>query len=236
MRLAVAGLSVEINEPRFGLFASRAEPYICPGRGEPDVTLALKDSYLEHRAKDNPGLSPAEWEYMLTGEAFYNELLLHGGFMLHASAVEYEGEAYLFSAPSGTGKSTHTHLWLEYFNGKAKIINDDKPAIIRDGGGFSACGTPWSGKTAESENTRCPLRGIAFIERAKENSAERISVPRALHMLLDQTVRPTDRARMANLLDLLDGLLECVPVYILRCNMTEDAVRTAYGAMSSTGY
>ena len=82
---------------------------------------------------------------MWVGEAFYARLLQYDGMLLHASCVEKDGKAYLFSAKSGTGKSTHTHLWLRAFP-DSRIINDDKPAVRRMDGTFYACGTPFSGK------------------------------------------------------------------------------------------
>ena len=86
-------------------------------------------------------------EYTWFGYRFYCELIHHSGFFLHASAVSLDNRAYLFSADSGTGKSTHTGLWLEYFGkGRAFLINDDKPALRKGDSGYLACGTPFSGK------------------------------------------------------------------------------------------
>ena len=74
--------------------------------------------------------------------------------LLHSSAVVVDGYAYLFSADSGTGKSTHTGLWKQHFGDRAYIINDDKPAIRKVDGEWYVFGTPWSGKTDTSVNPR----------------------------------------------------------------------------------
>ena len=71
---------------------------------------------------------------------------------------------------SGTGKSTHTALWLKNFAPRASIINDDKPAIRIQKDGIFVYGTPWSGKTDQNKNVKVPLQGIAFLERGEENS------------------------------------------------------------------
>ena len=132
-------------------------------RGRPDITLdGTKEDYEKLR-KQYPHLSIEECEYSCAGAEFYMKLLKHQGFMIHASAVEKEGKAYLFSAPSGTGKSTHAQLWRQTFKGEPiRIINDDKPAVCLQNGVFYACGTPFSGKTDKNENRKAPIQGLCI--------------------------------------------------------------------------
>ncbi len=229
MLLSVAGLIVDVN-PVHELFASRAAAYECEG-GTPDVTISLSESFLCEKQAKLPHLSAAECEYIYTGDMFYRALISRDGLMLHASAVALDGEAYLFSAPSGTGKSTHTHLWLEVFGERALIINDDKPALRFIDGQYYAYGTPWSGKTDENENMRVPLKGVAYIVRSPDNHIEKLPSVKALKLILDQTIRPSDRQRMEQLLSNLDKLLTTISVYELRCNISHEAVMTAYEAM-----
>ncbi len=230
MLLSVAGLKVDI-EPVYELLASRAAAYTIAD-STPDVTIRLSDAFLREKQVLLPHLSAAECEYIYTGDLFYRELILRDGFLLHASAVALDGNAYLFSAPSGTGKSTHTHLWLREFGERALIINDDKPAIRLIGERFYACGTPWSGKTDESQNVRFPLTAIAYIVRSPDNSIDKLSTVKALKYILDQTLRPSGRAQMERLLKNLDKLLSSIGVYELRCDISHDAVMTAYKQMS----
>ncbi len=97
-------------EPLYGLLRRRMETYRSDTEGQPDITLdGTKEDYEKLR-KQYPHLSIEECEYSCAGAEFYMKLLKHQGFMIHASAVEKEGKAYLFSAPSGTGKSTHAGL------------------------------------------------------------------------------------------------------------------------------
>ncbi|NLA77528.1 MAG: hypothetical protein GX851_06860 [Clostridiales bacterium] len=234
MILNIAGLNVKIT-PRYELLASRiTDEYTAPDSANPDFSINIIPGYLEQKQKENPHLTLADCEYIWSGEAVFASMLDFGGFMLHASAVALDGEsAYLFSARSGTGKSTHTHLWLDYFGSdRAKIINDDKPILRLIDGKFYAFGSPWSGKTDENMNAKIPLRAIAFLERAQINSIEKISPVAALPLVLNQTVRPLDEERMTRLLALLDRLLTDVPVYRLKCDMSHQAVETAYNTMS----
>lgn len=230
MKIKAADLIVELDI-RHDLLLSRVEPYKYEGDGAADIVIDISDKYYEDRQKEAPVLNAAEIEYLWSGAYFYEKLAKFSGVMLHASCVEYEGKAYLFSARSGTGKSTHTHLWLKYLPG-ARIINDDKPAIRLADGVFYAYGTPWSGKTDESVNVGIPIAGIAFLSRG-ENKIERIPGIKALKPFMDQTVRPYDKGLMSDMLDTLNKILTQIPIYELSCDMSEDAVKTALNGMRS---
>lgn len=230
MLIYTAGLIVDI-EPKYELLLSRALPYRWEKDVKADIVVRVDDEFLLERQNKYPHLTIGECEYIYTSDSFYRELIIHDGLLLHASAVALDGKAYLFSAPSGTGKSTHTHLWLDHFNGGAKIINDDKPAIRLIDGTFYACGTPWSGKTDESVNEQIPLAAIAHIIRSKENHINRITPQKAIKYILDQTLRPKGRDSMEHLLTTLDKLLSTVSVYELYCNISDEAVKIAYEAM-----
>lgn len=228
MKLKVADLVVEI-EVEGDLLLSRVEPYVCDDNEKADIIFNVSKQYYIDRREEHKNLSLAETEYLWSGSFFYEQLAEYDGLMLHASCVEYEGKAYLFSARSGTGKSTHTHLWLKHLPG-SRIINDDKPAIRIVNGEFYAYGTPWSGKTNESVNTGVPIAGIAFLSRG-ENSIKRIPGIKALKPFMDQTVRPFDKKLMGKMLETLNMVLTQVPIYELTCDMSEDAVKTAFNGM-----
>ena len=228
MKLKVADLIVE-GDFYYDLLLSRLKQYRCDENEIPDLTIKLSEKFYMDRQSETPHLTVGECECLWSGAYFYEQLARFGGIMLHASCVEYEGKAYLFSARSGTGKSTHTHLWLKHLPG-SRIINDDKPAIRCIDGVYYAYGTPWSGKNDESINVGVPIAGIAFLSRG-ENSIKRIPGFSALKLFMDQTVRPRDKSRMSDVLDVLNGVLTNVPIYELSCDMSEDAVKTSYNGM-----
>lgn len=228
MKIKTAGLILELDI-KHELLLSRIAPYKYDGTKDADIVFDVSQKYYLDREKEFPALSAGEVEYLWSGAYFYEKLTKYNGVMLHASCVEYEGKAYLFSARSGTGKSTHTHLWLKYLNG-ARIINDDKPAIRLVDGKFYAYGTPWSGKTDESVNIGVPIAGIAFLSRG-ENSIKRISGIKALKLFLNQTVRPDDKELMNGMLETLNKILTEVPVFELTCDMSENAVLTSLNGM-----
>lgn len=223
----IAGLKTEYTV-RGELLKSRSEKYRADfPDSEVQIRLNVSDEFITEKQKQTPNLTWDEHEYMWTSEAFYYELLKHRGIMLHSSCVEKDGYAYLFSAKSGTGKSTHTHLWLKNLSG-TRIINDDKPALLWTETGWVACGTPFSGSSDENLNVQIPVRAVVFIYRSKENQIKRLDSSRAITLFLEQTVKPAHRDLAENMLDNLDLLLRKLPVFALGCNMDDSAAQFSY--------
>lgn len=230
----IAGLKVNMDL-RFPFTLDRAKAYLVGEDAEkPDITVEVSDEELEKWIKRfKSDEFSDQYEYMLAGGSFYRQILDFDGMMLHSSAVVVDGNAYLFSAKSGTGKSTHTELWLKLFGDKAYILNDDKPAIRYVDGSLYAYGTPFSGKHDISSNTRAKVKGICFIERAKENRIEKIAPSKSIPLMLEQTLRSSDIGYMDKLLFVMDKLLKNVNVYKLYCNMDISAARLSYETMSN---
>lgn len=151
-----------------------------------------------------------------------------GGFFLHCSCLKYKDEAIIFTAPSGTGKSTHSALWRRHFGDDVVMINDDKPLVRERDGRFYIYGTPWNGKHNIGNNTSAPIRSVVFLSQAPENKATPISPIDAMALLLQQTVLPSDKAELSKLLDMLGRLVETVPMYRLGCTISDEAVTTIY--------
>ena len=224
----VADLVVAMES--FGRTARQAEGYRVADGEEPDIRITSAWESLKARY---PNLSDESCEYLSTGSSFYHQLVNFDGMMLHSSAVVLDGRAYLFSAPCGTGKSTHTALWCREFAAEgAFILNDDKPALRLIDGAWYAYGTPWSGKTDQNVNTRVPLGGICILRRGEENRIAPYSGAPAVHALLEQTARPRDPMQMQKVLTLLDSLLRTVPTWRMECTPTPEAAHLARETMA----
>ncbi len=222
----IAGLTVEMDT--FGRTQRQAIPYLCP-KALPDIQITSDWKAVQMKA---PELSDEDCEYLSTGACFYAYLLKHDGFLLHSSAVVVDGKAYLFSANSGTGKSTHTALWLERFGSRAYVLNDDKPALRLENGKWYAYGTPWSGKHDISRNARVPVAGICFLERGESNFIQPFGGSKAVFAFWEQTVRPAGKRVREKIMDLLENIMDNVPVWKLQCNISPEAVDVSYGAMA----
>ena len=222
----IAGLIVKLNS--FGRTRNQAAPYRMESV---DSMITINSDWRQLKEKQ-PHLSDEDCEYISTGASFYRQLLNFDGLMLPSSAVVVDNRAYLFSAKSGTGKSTHTKLWLDYFGDRAFILNDDKPALRLENGIWYAYGTPWSGKYDINVNARVPLAGICMIHRSEKNEIQPFSNPKVILALLEQTLRPADPVLRTKLMELLDKLLTMVPVWEMGCNMNPEAAKVSYEAMS----
>lgn len=225
----IAGVLVDMDL-KYPRLINQSKAYIDNSGRRPNIRIRIDDQSLEILQRANPHLTMEECEYIWTGSEFYNCMPEFGGFLLHSSAVVYNDEAFLFSAPCGTGKSTHTQLWLKRFEG-AYILNDDKPAIKWTENGFYVYGTPFSGKTDLNVNKGVLLKGICVLERGQTNEIEPINSEEALFSILNQTVRPNSDDRMDKLLTLLDKLINNISIYRLKCNMDIEAAEVSYNAM-----
>ncbi len=226
----IAGVLVDMDL-KYPRTKKQSEAYIVGEDGPSNIKIRLSDEFLAERQKENPHLTLEDCEYIWMGSEFYNALPAFKGMLLHSSAVVYEEKGYLFSAPSGTGKSTHTQLWLKEFEG-SYILNDDKPAIMLKDNGIYVYGTPFSGKTDWNVNKGVPLQGICALERGEENKIDRMEPEEAMYRILNQTVRPYEEERMQQMLDVLDAVINQIPTYKLYCNMNPEAAHVSYERMS----
>lgn len=226
IRCIIADLIVEV--PAVGDLVTRCAEYKYDGEEGADIVIRTdlfrKDMWQK--------LSRENYMYIESGRCFYAELLMHKGMMLHASAVDLGGKAYLFSAPSGTGKSTHTRLWKEKFGEDAVVFNDDKPAIRCVDGVWYAYGTPWCGKDGINDNRGVPLAGICFLKQALHNRMRRLTVVEAIPKILSQTLyRSKTEEKIDYLLPLIEDILKKIPIFELENKPDQDAVEISSTAM-----
>ena len=207
--------------PATGNMPERCEEYITEDKGNSaDITIRA-DLYNFNRWST---LSENDAIYMESCFQFYKALLDFNGMMLHASAIEYNGKAYLFSGPSGMGKSTHTRLWQSLYGDDVQVFNDDKPALRRLDDKWFAYGTPWCGKDGINQNKKVPIGGICFLKRGEENKIRRLDKKEAMQNVLWQTTRKLkDINKMTALLGLVDNLVREIPIFELECTKDQEA-------------
>ena len=155
----------------------------------------------------------------------YDRVLFHG------SSLAVDGRGVLFTAKSGTGKSTHTRFWREEFGSRVRMVNDDKPFLHIGEDGVTVYGTPWRGKHSLGENISAPLEAIYFVNRGVDNRVEPMT-PRELYpLLLQQTYTPEDPEAMVLSLALVDRLSRNVKLLKLYCNLDHQAAHVALDAL-----
>lgn len=231
MKYKIADSMVEF-EPKFEMLETRANAYKIEDKANIDWQIMISEEKIQERKDKEPEITLDLAEYILTGWEFYKGLLKNKGYFLHASCVVIDDEAYLFSADSGTGKSTHTGLWLKYLaEKKPYILNDDKPAIRVLKDGIYAYGTPFSGKYDMSVNQKVKVKAICFLERAEENRIRRVEPKEAIRLFLEQILIRLKEEEMLQFLEIVDCILKEIPIYKLYCDMSEEAVRLSYQTM-----
>lgn len=222
----IADLIVEMNVS--GRTLQQAAPYEIPMTGPADVQIAFDPAEILEQVPSFEDVDLAE--YMTSGTIFARRVLNFDGYYIHSSAVVLDGKAYLFTAPSGTGKSTQTEKWVRLFG--AHYLNDDKPVVRRVEGKWMAYGTPWSGKYDLSTNEAVPLGGIACVMRGEKNEISPMSVTEAIPYLMSQSVYHLRQEQMEKKLSLMNQLLREVPIWKLSCLPDDDAAMVAHAAMT----
>lgn len=176
--------------------------------------------------------APAYLETLTVQRKLTEALIDYDTILFHSSALAMDGQGYLFTALSGTGKSTHSRLWREYFGDRVTMINDDKPFIRIDEKESRVYGSPWDGKHHLSTNMSVPIKAICILERDTVNHIEPISADDAFAILYQQTYRSKDPAKLVKTIDLLTRMSSQVKLYRLGCNMEPDAARVSYEGMN----
>ena len=164
--------------------------------------------------------------------AFAEFLFDRGILLFHGSGIAVDEAGYLFTAHSGTGKSTHTRLWREAFGSRAIMVNDDKPFLELREDGVWMHGSPWSGKHGLDANICVQLKGICQLERGAENQIRPITPEELLPMILKQGYQPLDPSKAFQYLQMCNTLAHLVPLWKMACNREQAAATMAHSAMS----
>ena len=219
--------------PKYDLTVKICRDYVYNGAEKPAFIAEISEDDIKKVAGEIENCSLGYAESLEVFRALCDYVLDKGdGIIFHCSAVAVDGEAYLFAAPSGTGKSTHTRFWRELLGDKAVMINDDKPIIKYVDGAFYVYGTPWMGKHRLGANTRAKIKAICKLERGAKNAIEKASAGEMLITVFNQTLRPTSEDGVNKLLDLTDKLLKSVALYKLECTPDIAAAQLSYNVMS----
>ena len=222
----IADMNIKI-ETQSSYILKRLKPYIITyGKCDFEVKASEDDIKYERSLASDVSVD------MLENTALFRQICKkvlesYDGIFLHCASIKYNGKAYLFTAPSGTGKTTHINLWLKYMGDRVEVINGDKPILRRKENEVIVYGTPWQGKENYGGNINAPLGGIFLLHRAEKNSVEKASAKQALSFLLAQTLRVNQKEDMIKLFEMLEHIIKTTPIYNLNCNMEKHAVETA---------
>ena len=223
--ISMAGLRIGIdNQYELGKFLAGWET-----RESPDFTVRVREEELD-REDGGKGHSRRYLEYICAYRHIAEELPARDAFVIHGAAVVREGRAYLFTAPSGTGKTTHIRQWLARYS-DAWVLNGDKPVLRWSPEGFLVCGTPWRGKEGLGCPGEVPLQGICLLGRGSENRIRPAAPEELVPFLMRQSYRPREPLGMKQFLTLLDRCCCQTPVWIMDCTVSPQAAELAWETM-----
>ena len=231
----IAGLRVQIDN-KHEYTAKFCREYLSDDQNSPyDILATVTPEEFAVERGLSSGFSDGYIENICLYRSICQQMPTHNRMLLHASVLEYEGNGYAFLGKSGTGKSTHTRLWLNNLP-NTRVINGDKPILENAESSFIAYGTAWRGKEGWGCNAKTPLRGLCFLEQAKENSIRRLTPAEVSQRLFLQILLPEEENAVVATLELADALIKKTPAYLLRCDISETAVKTSFEAMTGKIY
>ena len=209
---------------------SRLKAYAYDGK--PDFTVKVEDEEFDEMYASFGHSNPYLTEFLVLSQKISDILLKHcDGFLFHSSAIAYKGSGILFSAVSGTGKSTHSGFWKKAFGDDVIYVNDDKPFIREVDGEFFVYGNPWDGKERLSNNVKVPIKVICFIERGLKTEIKPISVANAVVSFYNQCFRPEEEEMQDKFLALIDKLLNKVKIVGLTLPLDENSPKAVLEAI-----
>ena len=231
--MKIAGLLIEVHH-RFPYLEKQCESWKCPdAEGPADIVVEeISEKELRKEQKQSEEkVSLAQCESICVYREIARRLTGFSAFVMHGAVVELDGEAYVFAAKSGVGKTTHTKMWLEYFGARARYINGDKPIMRWMEGKLWACGTPWMGKEQYGCRGQAPVRAVCFLEQAGENRIRRAEDQDIVERLFHQVLLPEEPDSLTNFMNMMDAMVRKLPFYILECTISQEAVKLAYRTM-----
>lgn len=227
----IAGVIVKISYA-FEYTREMLKNYQYNGNSPVQLDVEITKADIEYEDKAFPNNPEHFLENLAVLRKLAKLLLINFNAMLfHGSSIEYGGKAYVFTAPSGTGKSTHANLLKKYLGDKLNYINDDKPIFRVVDGKVYVYGSPWNGKHGLGSNISAPLKGVCIVKRAKDNKIEKISPTIALKFLFEQSLAFQDEQTANKVLDVLSAVISQANFYVLYCNKELDAAKCSYEGM-----
>lgn len=209
--------------------------YIAAGKEKEDFTITVTNEEIQNERKSSEYKEKSDnyIEIIMTLLKIADELPDRNKFLMHGAVVAWKQKGYIFTAPSGTGKTTHVRLWKKYLGSDVEIINGDKPILEVKEEKIIAYGTPWAGKERFQKNTSVPIQGICFLRQSKTNNIRRLNRREALLLLLPQIYIMSDSKKAGKTLELFGEVLERIPVYEFSCNISKQAVKCSFETLTA---
>ncbi len=230
-QIKLADRVIQIKSLHKGVF-DLCEGYLCISPENDMEVLSSQEAIDRERERAGEEENPSD-DYLETLSVYRSiaeQMLDYSTFLVHASVVAKDQEAFAFLAASGVGKTTRTNLWLEELE-DSYVVNGDKPLLRICDHEVWACGTPWSGKERMNRNCQIPLRALCFLERADEEAIHEMDFSQAFVRMLSQVYRPKNQMALAKTLRLVKAMEGKVKFYQYRSKLEDVDMRKLYQQM-----
>lgn len=198
--------------------------HILPDKNLPyAITQYIDDKNIQILI-DKRVASSVKWDRNLLGLFSLEHLCLgFHSFLLHAAFIIYNGQAIVFTAPSGTGKSTQAQLWADHE--KAEIINGDRTLLVMKEGIWHASGFPVCGSSRYCLNKSAPVKAIVCLEQNEADTIDRLLIKDAFSKIYSQSfINSWNRSDIMCITDMIQEVCCSVPIYLLSCTKEKSAV------------
>ena len=208
------------------------EPYKTDENVFPCEVIKITQEEIDHETVHDMAHDEAYHEFVCIFRHISDSILNHNGLFVHSAVISMDNNGYMFSGRSGVGKSTHINEWVKHFgNERVTVINGDKPIIRFFDDGIYAYGNPWHGVEGWSTNAKVKLKSVCFLKQSRQNRIREMKSPEILKELINQTVIPSASSDKLKYFELLDKFIKTLDFYELECDISKDAVMTAYNTM-----
>jgi len=198
----------------------------------PLFLINIEESDIEYeRKRESEDSTPVDTypSYYLETLAVYRKFLQnayqYNVFLFHSSSFMIDGKAFILTATSGTGKSTHAIFLKEVYQERFCVINDDKPLIKKENNQYIVYGSPWNGKHGLDNNIGAPLCGIFVLYQAKENEINKMNQSDTLTNIYKQVYKPFSKEGTQTILTLSIDMSVHIPCFHLGCTNSIDAAK-----------
>lgn len=230
-KMKLADLIIEVY-PRYPTLKQFCKDYLCQEEKEDLIIQIKKDDIDKEIELSEEEYSPQYLETLAALRKIADQMPRYNRFLCHGAAITWKEKGYLFTAPSGTGKSTHIALWRKYLGEDVQIVNGDKPLMKVENSKIRIYGTPWAGKEGWQKNRSSTLDGICIVKQGKENKIRTLDPSESVPLLIRQIYFTEDSKDAGKTLELMDQLLRNTPVYLLECDISKEAVKCSFEAMT----
>jgi len=228
--MQIGGLPYAVYQGSEAFFRNHASPFVC-APAEDAAPLEITPAELDGEREKTPQATDYELETVLLLRKVYTHCLDHSRMMIHGGCIVHHGRGYIFTAPSGTGKSTHIALWKQQLGADVTILNGDKP-MLEFGETIIAHGTPWNGKEGWGENISAPVAAVVVIRRGNKNIFRRLDTTEATIALLPQAFSDHRRESMRKVLQYLHRIISEIPVFELCCDVSVGAFQCCFDGLA----